>query len=96
MNTTKQLFWQKHLNVWQASGQSQVAYCKIHKLKIATFTYWRGKQKTPTSKLIPVVTRSLSQVSLSLPGGVQLHLPAAQLVELLPVVLKAVRSVPSC
>jgi hypothetical protein len=96
MSTTKQLFWQKHLNAWQASGQSQSDYCKTHKLKIATFTYWRGKQKTPTSKLIPVVTRTLGQVSLSLPGGVQLHLPAAQLIELLPMVLKAVRSASSC
>jgi len=86
----------EHLDTWQASGQSQSAYCKTHTLKIATVSYWRSKQKTPATKLIPVPTRPMGQVSLSLPGGVQLQLPAAQLAELLPTVLQAVRAAASC
>lgn len=96
MKTTKQQFWQEHLDDWQASGLSQTDYCNAHQLKLGTFTYWRGKQTTPSTKLIPVNTGPLGQVLISLPGGVQLHIPAAQVAALLPSVLQAVRSVPSC
>lgn len=36
-------FWQGHLVQWQASGLSQVAYCRQQGLKVAQFGYWKKR-----------------------------------------------------
>ena len=39
----KQAYWQQHIEQWEASDQSQSAYCEIQHLKLATFSYWRTR-----------------------------------------------------
>ena len=39
----KSRFWQEHITAWQQSDQSQKEYCRIQKLKISTFGYWRTR-----------------------------------------------------
>jgi hypothetical protein len=89
--TSKALHWHTHLTAWQSSGLSQSAYCAQHDLKLATFAYWRGKQRKAPDQpltLIPLnlgthragpVLTSPNGWRLELPG----HLPAPWLAELL-------------
>jgi hypothetical protein len=34
-------FWGNQLRAWQASGQSQVGYCRKHGLSCRSFVYWK-------------------------------------------------------
>ena len=36
-------FWPIHIEYWQASGQSQAAYCRQHDLCPQKFGYWKRK-----------------------------------------------------
>ncbi|HIG66101.1 MAG TPA: hypothetical protein EYQ43_11275 [Methyloprofundus sp.] len=36
-------FWPIHIEHWQASGQSQAAYCRQHDLCPQKFNYWKRK-----------------------------------------------------
>ena len=54
---------QKHVEAWQASGLSQAAYCREHKLNAKIFFNWlricrleQTDSKAPT--IIPVTIRS--------------------------------------
>ncbi|GJL76107.1 IS66 family insertion sequence element accessory protein TnpB [Nitrosomonas sp.] len=76
---------QKHIESWQASGLSQVAYCRQHKLNSKTFSNWlrfyRSQQVASTvPTLIPVEIKSKVSSSGSLclrcPQGHILELPA--------------------
>jgi hypothetical protein len=39
----KRRMWQMHIERWQHSGMSQVAYCSEHELKPHQFTYWKNR-----------------------------------------------------
>ncbi|MDP1557713.1 MAG: transposase, partial [Nitrosomonas sp.] len=76
---------QKHIATWQASGLSQVAYCRQHGLNSKTFSSWlqvyRSRQgSSAASTLIPVEIKSKVSPSVSLylrwPQGHTLELPA--------------------
>ena len=76
---------QQHIETWQASGLSQVAYCRQHKLNSKTFTNWlrihRSQQVAPSAPtLIPIEIKSNASSSGSLclrsPQGYTLELPA--------------------
>ena len=76
---------QEHVEAWQRSGLSQVAYCRLHQLNSKTFSNWlriyRFQQvASATSTLIPVEIKSepSSPESLYLrwPQGHTLELPA--------------------
>lgn len=41
----KSFFWEKHLNEWRASDLSQAEYCRLNKLRIKSFAYWKKKEK---------------------------------------------------
>jgi hypothetical protein len=41
--STKQSFWQHHMDGWHQSGLSQQRYCQRNDLALATFGYWRRK-----------------------------------------------------
>ena len=88
----KQADWHNHLQAWEASGLTQSAYCEQHRLKLATFTYWRARlsrtgQASPSSRpaltLVPVKRTQAARhetparlVALHSPGGWRLELPA--------------------
>ena len=76
---------QKHIEAWQTSGLSQVAYCRQHKLNAKTFTNWlriyREEQiRFKVPPMIPVKIKpsvsSAGSLWLRLQGGHALELPA--------------------
>lgn len=76
---------QKHIEAWQSSGLSQVAYCRQHKLNSKTFANWlRVYRSQPVaavaSTLIPVEIKlepsSSGSLCLRCPQGHTLELPA--------------------
>ena len=36
-------YWQSQLTAWQASGQSQQAYCREQHIAPSSFKYWKAK-----------------------------------------------------
>jgi hypothetical protein len=36
---SRRVFWAKHIEQWQVSGLTQVAYCQLHSLKTKAFGY---------------------------------------------------------
>lgn len=62
---------QEHIEAWQASGLTQVAYCRQHKLNSKTFSNWlhicRSQQVAPAAPtLIPV------EIIISIKSGTRL------------------------
>ena len=49
--TKKQRYWQRYIEQWSQSELSQAAYCREHKLKIKSFTYFKSRLK---KKNLPV------------------------------------------
>ena len=79
-------FWERHLDGWQRSGLTQVAYCASHGLRIKSFSRWRSKTREAAQAgnslltLIPIsVTTPVagSVVQIHSPGGWRIELPAA-------------------
>ena len=72
---------QKHIETWQASGLTQVAYCRQCKTFSNWLRFYRSEQvATTTPTLIPVEIKSIASSSGSLclrcPQGHALELPA--------------------
>ena len=76
-------YWKAQVDAWQASGQSQQAFCKANDLKYPRFGYWlrkfrrRGVVATaPRQKsgFVPVVAASAGDgLSVHLPNGIELR-----------------------
>lgn len=45
--TQKRRFWKEHIDRWQQSGMSQVAYCRQYELKAHQLTYWKKRLAQP-------------------------------------------------
>ncbi len=39
-------FWEGHLTQYNATGLSQVEYCRLNKISIKSFQYWKRKSKS--------------------------------------------------
>ncbi len=76
-------YWSGHIQVWQRSGLSQIAYCRRENLVAHQFTYWLSKSqstaasvksKASTSRFVPVtvVAPTSSQLQITLPNGIVL------------------------
>lgn len=56
----KRRAWQQHIQSWQQSGFTQIAYCRRHDLKLHCFVYWRDKfvpkTKTTCSGFVELAT----------------------------------------
>ncbi|MCP5245169.1 MAG: IS66 family insertion sequence element accessory protein TnpB [Burkholderiales bacterium] len=75
----------RYIKAWQASGLSQVAYCRDHGLNSKTFGNWLwayrvGAEHNQSATLIPVKITSTAPVSdylkLRCSGGHTLELPS--------------------
>ena len=76
-------YWQQQVATWQASGQSQKAFCEANDLNFHRFGYWRrkllhradaGNQKA--SGFVPVTLSAQSvptSLSIQLPNGLVLQ-----------------------
>ena len=94
--------WQQHIEDWQASGLSGMAYCQQQSLTYCRFVYWRKKLTEPEASFPeqPVSSPGFAKVSavpgpessegltVSLPGGVSITGLHAGNVELLGAVLR--------
>lgn len=86
--------WREHIETWQQSGLTQVAFCHQAGISKHQLSYWRKlfSDQTPKSKLIPINAApprfsSQSCVSAMLPSGIRLEIPAELAVQLLPTLL---------
>ncbi len=57
-------WWMRHVAAWQASGLSQVEYCRRHKVVVGSFGRWASKLRSEAG-------RSLVEVSRGLPSEVK-------------------------
>ena len=76
-------FWERHLEGWQRSGLTQVAYCASHGLRIKSFGRWRTK----TRETLQAGNSSLTLIPISVAapvslGAVQIHSPSGWRIEL--------------
>ena len=68
----KAQYWNEHFTAWEASGLSQVEYCKQHDLKLANFTYWRTRSNKTRRKFMPLSSPAVSErLILDLPHGIR-------------------------
>jgi len=53
---SRRVFWAKHIEQWQVSGLTQVAYCQLHSLKTKAFGYRVRihERASDTLTLVPV------------------------------------------
>jgi hypothetical protein len=57
-------FWEHHLCGWEASGLSQVDYCRSNKIGIKSFQYWKRKiGSTNVPALVEVPLRASLPIS---------------------------------
>ncbi len=83
----KRRHWQAHIESWQRSGLSQVAYCREHGLKQHQFTYWKKRTNPKARHDIAFVPLRCSQnlpalvnpskICLTTPNGYKLELSGA-------------------
>lgn len=72
---SKAAVWSQRIRQWEASGLTQVEFCRRHQLKIATFRYWRQRlpaKRHATGKgslrLVPIMNPG-SENELPAPGS---------------------------
>lgn len=76
-------YWQQRVAGWQASGQSQKAFCEANDLNFHQFGYWRRKllnraeaRRQKDSDFVPVTLRTQTvptSLSIQLPNGLMLQ-----------------------
>ena len=76
-------YWKNHIQAWHASGQTQTAYCRTHRLKLHQLRYWNckfepseaGKPKALGGGFVPVriSQRPSEGLALVFPNGVKLE-----------------------
>ena len=73
---SRRVFWAKHIEQWQVSGLTQVAYCQLHSLKTKAFGYRVRihERASDTLTLVPVKVMGTTEVLLRHANGWQLVL----------------------
>ncbi len=79
---TRTQYWKTQIDAWQASGQSQLAFCNANELNYPRFGYWLRKFRnqgavaaTPRGTgFVPVVASSTGDgLCVYLPNGIEVH-----------------------
>ena len=53
----KKQLWEKHISQWSKTGLSQTEYCRVNRIGLKSFQYWRRKTKLsnpPTLVELPI------------------------------------------
>ena len=60
-------FWGNHIARWNGSGSSQAEYCRLNKISLKSFQYWKRKEKRngASPALIEVALPKLLSIPLS-------------------------------
>jgi hypothetical protein len=70
----KRKFWQRHIDGWQKSGQSQTEYCHSQKLKKSTLGYWRTLLSREKSFIeIPVTIESQAAIDIIIKDTIKIQ-----------------------
>jgi len=77
--TKKQRCWQRYIEQWLQSGLSQAAYCREHKLKIKSFTYFKSRLK---KKNLPVQFVQVPVEPVRVPSFVKLNVGSSFQIEI--------------
>jgi hypothetical protein len=66
----KRDYWKRHIDSWQASGLSQVKYCRQNDLKDHLFVYWKKRIVKPeaAAKFISLNLGSVSEKRATQPA----------------------------
>ena len=77
--------WRRYSEEWEASGESQSAFCRRNQISYSAFGYWRmkfNKQKEPAKvggfanvQLSPKQTLESNMLRLTLPNGINVLVP---------------------
>ncbi len=71
----KPRFWQKHIESWQNSGQTQTEYCRHQKIKKSTLSYWRTRLSQEKGFVeIPLVLEPVSTIDIIIKDIVKLQI----------------------
>jgi hypothetical protein len=73
--------WENHIEQWKASGLSQAAYCRKHRLKAHRFYYWRRRLSASQDgvSFLPVaLSSSLAQNHTT----IRIHTPNGFIIEI--------------
>jgi hypothetical protein len=79
---TREQYWKAQIDAWQASGQSQHAFCEVNALNYPRFGYWLRKFRRQgavaaaprqASGFVPVVASASVGLSVHLPNGIELR-----------------------
>lgn len=74
---------QKHIEAWQLSGLSQVAYCRQYGLNSKTFSSWlQAYRSQQVSSAAPTLIPVEIKVEASAPGSLFLRSPQGHTLEL--------------
>lgn len=77
--------WRSHIEAWEATGLSQMGYCRANDLSYSQFIYWRRKLRPPEQSspaqgpggFVPVThalpAMSQEGLTVALPNGVELR-----------------------
>jgi len=76
MNKEQQ--WKRRIVKWQVSGETQSAFCRKHRLPLATFKYWRDKVlKAEKERFVEILpTRVAEPFEVKLASGALIRVPA--------------------
>jgi transposase-like protein len=83
----RRAFWQQHVEAWQASGESQAAYCRRMNLSPMTFSQWKRRFErdqllasvADTGGRSPLVEVQVSDAAQPAASGVSLACAGVQL-----------------
>ena len=78
--SSKQRFWEVHVEKWSRSGLNQAACCRQNNLSIKGFGYWNRKlrKKTRTLELVQLVPEKIfvnPSMRLHVGSGYQIEIP---------------------
>jgi hypothetical protein len=75
--------WLEIFRQWEQSGLTRAEYCRMKKLAVSTFDYWRQKTRNKSTGQSDLVKVSLGTrhnrepaLTLLLPGGYQIEVPS--------------------
>ena len=62
--------WQRHLQMWRETGQTQVEYCRVNNLGVKAFGYWLRKDRKSNnpSPLLFGITTPKGNLGMLRPG----------------------------
>jgi hypothetical protein len=98
----KRRHWETHIESWQRSGLSQLAYCREHDLKPHQFTYWKKRIVSADgaisfvplhfSQNLPVAVKTTT-INVVTPNGYRFELGAGFDPALVKQLLAAIQSI---